>query len=146
MEIIDKAIFGFCFLIILILIIRIKKRNYFWKDKAGNKLTFKQFTKRWKDGVINITPVQQTKTTLWSFIPIFAGLTWGIVMTFIGGTYWLTLILVGSFPITTIQFISNIQKYKAQKRAQDAFNEAMNIKPKKLKKKKKKRRKKYYIK
>ena len=137
MEVLSKIILVFFTILVLILLIRVKKRKYFWKDRTGNKLTLKQFLKRWKNGVINITPVQQTKTTLWSFIPIFAGLPWGIVMTFLGGTYWLTLILVGSFPITTIQFISNIQKYKAQKRAQDAFNEAMNIKPRKPRRKKK---------
>ena len=117
-------------LVVLIIIVRVKRRGFFWKARNGDKLTFKQFLKRWKEGVVNISPVQQTKTSLWSMIPIFAGLIWGIVMTFMGGTYWLCVILCGSIPITSMQFISNLQKYKAQKRAEDAFNEAMGIKPK----------------
>jgi len=120
--------------IVLIIFVRIKRRGFFWKARDEEKLTFKQFIKRYKEGVVNITPLQQTKTTLWSFIPIFAGLTWGIVVTFMGGTYWLTLILCGSLPITSIQFISNLQKYRAQKRAKEAFDEAM--KPKHGRKKK----------
>jgi len=121
--------------IILIIFIRVQRRGYFWKDRQGNFLTFRQFLKRWKEGVINISPLQQTKTTLWSFIPIFAGLIWGITVTLIVGTFWLSLILAGSFPITGIQFISNIQKYRAQKRADEAFKEAMKPKRKRRKKK-----------
>ena len=128
--------------IFLIIIIRVKRRGFFWSDRQGKKLTFKQFMGRYKEGVVNITPLQQTKTTLWSFIPIFAGLIWGIVVTFIGGRLWLTLILGGSTPITSVQFISNLQKYKAQKKAKEAYDEAIGIKPKKKKKKNKRRKKK----
>ena len=52
----------------------------------------------------------------------------GITATFLIGTYWLTLILAGSFPITSIQFISNIQKYRAQKKAKEMMDEAMGVK------------------
>lgn len=123
-------------LILLIIIVRVRKRKYFWKDRAGNELTLKQFAKRYKEGVVNITPLQQTKTTLWSFLPMFAGITWGIVVTFMAKTYWMTLILCGSFPITSVQFIGNLQKYKAQKKCKEAMDEAMGIKPKPKKTKK----------
>lgn len=103
----------------------LKRLTYFWKDKEGKELSLKQFSIRFKDGIVNITPLQQTKTTLWSFIPIFAGLTWGIVVTFLVKTYWLTAILTGSLPITSVQFISNLQKYKAQKKAEELFKEAI---------------------
>src|SRR3990167_3460477 len=97
--------------VILVLMVRIRKRGYFWKDKAGNQLTFRQFISRYKSGIEGITPLQQTITTIWSYIPIFGGLLWGIAVTLKGGTYWLSLILIGSLPITIIQFISNWQKY-----------------------------------
>lgn len=111
---------------LLLILIRIRSRGYFWKDRAGNKLSFKEFRKRLGEGITEITPLQQTKTSLWSYLPLFSGLIWGIVVTFIAKTYWLTLILFGSFPITLMQFISNYQKYKSQKAAEDAFKEAMS--------------------
>ena len=136
------------FVVILLIFTRVKSRGFFWRARDGEELSFRQFMKRWKDGVINITPLQQTKTTLWSFIPVFAGIIWGIVITLLSGIYWMSLILAGSFPITFIQFISNIQKYKSQKQADDAYKMALTPEPKafnsiiKKKKVKKKRRKK----
>lgn len=111
-------------LIILAIILRIRIKKYFWKDKKGKKLTLKQFLSRWKQGITELTPLQQTRITLWSFIPIFAGLIWGIVVTFLGGTFWLMLILIGSFPITAIQFLSNIQKFKSQKKIEELMKQA----------------------
>ncbi len=110
--------------VVIIIIIRIKKRGFFWKDKKGKELTFKQFKGRFKEGVINTSPLQQTRITLFAFIPMFAGITWGIVVTFLLKTYWLTLILSGSLPITSIQFLSNVQKYRSQKAAEKLMKEA----------------------
>lgn len=111
-------------LVLLIIILRVKTKKYFWKDREGKKLSLKEFLSRWKTGMTELTPLQQTRITLWSFIPIFAGLIWGIVVTFLGGTFWLTLILIGSLPITTIQFLSNIQKYSAQKKIEELMKKA----------------------
>ncbi len=110
-------------IIIFFIIMRVKSRGFFWRDRKGKKLSFKHFIKRYKDGVVNITPLQQTKTTLWSFIPIFAGVIWGIVVMAMGHKWWMVLILGGSLPITSVQFISNLQKYKAQKVASDMMKE-----------------------
>ncbi len=138
MELLNQIVLGLFISIIIILLIRMKRRGFFWEDRGGKELSGKQFMGRWKDGIINITPIQQTQTTLWSMIPIFAGLLWGITATFLIGTYWLTLILTGSLPITSIQFIANIQKYRAQKKAKEMMDEAMGIKPEPKKRKKKK--------
>lgn len=116
-------IFGI--IIIAIVTGRTLKRGYFWTAKNGDKLSFKEFLKRWKSGVVDITPLQQTTTTLWSFIPVVAGIVWGISVTFIGKIYWMSLILVGSLPITLIQVIGTYQKYKSQSIADKAFKEAM---------------------
>lgn len=112
-------------LILVGMILYVKNRGWFWKDKKGKKLSLKQFLKRWKEGVTELTPLQQTRITLWSFSPIFAGLIWGIIVTFLVKTYWLSLILIGSLPITSIQFISNYQKLKAQKKAEELMQEAI---------------------
>ncbi len=90
---------------------RIKKRGYFWKAKDGRKLTLKEFFSQWGKGITECTPLQMTKVSLWSFLPLFSGILWGITITFIAKTYWMTLILCGSLPLTIIQFISTIQKY-----------------------------------
>lgn len=79
--------------------------------KMYRKLGTKEFFKRFRKGVEGITPLQQTKTTLWSMIPMFAGIIWGITITIISKTYWLSLILTATLPITGIQFINNLQKY-----------------------------------
>jgi len=110
-------------LIIVVIWIRLKKRGYFWKDKKGKELSFKEFMKRWKNGVEGITPLQQTRTTLWSFLPLVAGILWGITVTFLGKTYWMTLILCGSLPITLIQVLSNYQKYTKQKAVEETLKE-----------------------
>lgn len=93
--------------------------------KELRRLGLKQFLKQWAKGVEGITPLQQTVTTLWSFLPILCGIVWGIVVSVMGKTYWLSLVLLGSIPITTIQIISTWQKYKAQKLIQEVMNNAI---------------------
>ena len=109
--------------IVFVIWVRIKKRGYFWKDKKGNHLSFKQFMGRWKDGVEGITPLQQTRTSLWGFSLIFIGIFWGIVVTILNHLWYLVLIFVGSTPITAMQFVSTLQKYWAQKKVQEALKE-----------------------
>jgi len=140
MEILSQIVLGVFISIGIILIIRVKKRGFFWKDRNKKELSAKQFVKRYKDGIVNITPLQQAQTTMWSFMPIFAGLIWGITVMVMAGTWWMVLILGGSLPIISVQFIANLQKLKALKRVKQAMDEAMGIKTKKPKKKKKKRR------
>lgn len=115
---------GLIALVILFIVIRTKRRGYFWKDKHGNKLTFKDFKKRFWKGVEGITPKQQTKTQIISQIPIFAGIIWGSVVSFINGTYWLAIILIFALPINFMSFISNIQKFKVQKKSEEMMKEA----------------------
>jgi len=115
---------GIIAVIILFIVIKVKRRKYFWKDKYGNKLTFKEFKKRFWKGVEGITPKQQTKTQIISQIPIFAGLLWGAVVSFIGERYWLVVILIFALPINFMSFISNLQKYKMQKKSEELMKEA----------------------
>jgi len=110
-------------LFVLAVLVRNKRRGFFWKAKDGNGLTIKQFLKRWKKGVEGITPLQQTKTTLWSFPLILGGITTGVVISILNRAWWLTLILCGSFPITSMQILSTWQKYKQQKKIYDTMKE-----------------------
>jgi hypothetical protein len=82
-----------------------------WKDKEGKEVHTKEFLIRWKEGIEGITPLQKERTNLWSMLPVFGGIFWGLAVTWIGGTWWLTLVLCGSLPIVSISFISTLQKY-----------------------------------
>lgn len=113
-------------LVVGIIIVRIKRRGYFWEDREGNQLSLKEFMERWRKGVEGITPVQQSLTSLWSYPLIFGGLITGIVINIINKTWWILLILAGSFPITIMSVVSLYQKYRSQKKAQDAYEEAMS--------------------
>lgn len=108
---------------ILLVWIRIKKRGFFWKAKDGTKLTLKEFLKRWKEGVEGITPIHQTKTTLWSYPLVLGGIGTGIVIMILRKEWWLVLILVGSLPMTLIGLLSTWQKYKQQKKIYDTMKE-----------------------
>ena len=87
----------------------------------GEELNIKEFFKQWKLGIQGVTPLQQIKVTLWAFLPIFGGISWGLVITFIAKMYWVTAILCGSLPLTTIQFISTLQKYLALRKVEEGF-------------------------
>ncbi len=101
-------------LFILLVIIRNKKRGFFWKARNGSELSFKEFMKSWKEGVEGITPLQQTKTTLWSYPLVLGGILTGIVITILKKQWWLVLILSGSLPMTLIGLLSTWQKFKQQ--------------------------------
>jgi len=103
--------------------------------RKGEKIKWREFFKLWKQGLEGITPLQQTKTTLVGFMPIFAGIIWGIVFSAMMKSFWLMLILIGSLPITGVQFISNVQKYKALKKVDETMKEL----EKQIKKKEKKK-------
>ena len=128
--------------VVIILIGRtiIKSRGYFWKDRNGIKLSFREFFIRWKDGYRKITPAQQTRIIIWSFVPIFAGIIWGIVVSIMGEIYWLVLILGGSLPITTMGFISNLQKYNVQSKIDKTMRELESESNKRNRKSKKENR------
>lgn len=109
--------------ILSVIFVRIKRRGYFWKDKQGNKVTAKEFCQRFKEGVQGITPLQQKRISLWSMLPLFGGLFWGIAVTFIAKIYWLCLLLSASLPITTIQLISTLQQYWSIKKVEEVMKD-----------------------
>ncbi len=109
------------FFVLVALRVTIKRRGYFLKDKKGKKLSLKQFLSRWKEGVEGTSPLQQKKISLWSFVPLFAGIIWGIVISLMGKTYWLALILSGSLPLTIINFISTLQQYRSIKKIEETM-------------------------
>ncbi len=116
--------------IILIVIIlideRVKRRGFFWKMRGGEEITSKEFLKRWRDGLEGVTPFQQTKIALWSYVPLLAGILWGLAITFIGGVYWMALILFATLPITLVQVLSTWQKYRRLKLIEEVMKKEVN--------------------
>jgi hypothetical protein len=112
-------------LIVTIIIVRVKARGFFWEDKYGNQLSLKEFLGRWRKGIEGISPVQQSLTSLWGFPLILGGMMTGIVINIINHVWWLVIILIGGFPPTLMSLVSLWQKYQSQKKAQEAYNEAM---------------------
>ena len=116
--------------IVLVVVFAIlKKRGYLLKDRKGKKVGVKEFGKRWWEGCTSLSPSQQTRTILLSLPPIFAGQIWGITATLISGVYWMSWILGFALPITFVNFVGTLQKYRAQMKAEKAYEEAMkNVK------------------
>ncbi len=106
---------------------RVKKRGYFLKDKQGNKLGFKEFFGRWKKGIEGISPLQQTRTQLMGMWITLTGIVAGIVVNALvrmkNMWWWITIILVGSLIVASVQMIGTYQKYVCQKEAQRVMDE-----------------------
>ena len=84
----------------------------FWKDKKGNKLTYKQFMSKWKEGMRGITPYQQTRMQLNSTYIMLIGILCGFVITFFNlkNLWWLSIILGAAFFNTSISALGLWQK------------------------------------
>jgi len=101
-----------------------------WKDKAGKKLTFKEFFSRWKQGVEGITPKQQVQSVLYGYWILVAGIIWGIIYSVATKMYWLSCMMVGALIINIFGLVGIIQKSAFIKRAEIAMNTPMVEQPK----------------
>lgn len=100
-----------------------KKKGINLTVSKYKELGFKRFFKKWGEGIEGITPLQQTKTILISVIVVIFALFYGVIVTLIGKTYWLSIILVASIPITFMQFVGSYQKYKILKNVEKTMQE-----------------------
>lgn len=84
----------------------------FWKDKEGNELTFKEFTKRWKDGIEGITPLQKLKTQIVATRIQLLGIFLGLIVTSMAyeKLWWIAIILLGALINTGVQYLGLIQQ------------------------------------
>ena len=85
------------------------------KDRYGNKLTWKEFISRWKEGIEGITPSQRIKTQLNGTRIILLGLLLGLVASFIAikNMWWVMIILSGALINTGVQYLGLRQQVKA---------------------------------
>lgn len=89
------------------------------KDKSGKEITTKEFFQRWKQGIQEVTPLQQTKISLWGTLLVMIGVIIGLYVTFVSKTWWLFLILLGSFVMTSMTILGSLQKYWALKKIEE---------------------------
>lgn len=99
------------------------KKKGFFKDKNGNRLTAKEFFKRWGDGIKNLTPEQrltnEARATLISlvgfivsFVSIIVFMDQFIVNWF---AYGLLLIFVGSIVSNSLKWLALKQQLRILK-------------------------------
>lgn len=74
----------------------------------------KEFLARWKGGMQQITPLQQTKVQILSTAIVLIGIVAGLIISIINGKnlWWLGLILGGALINTGLQFIALLQRKK----------------------------------
>ena len=110
-------------IIIVLLILRVLIRGYFWKTRAGERLTIGEFFKRWKRGIEGITPLQSTKTQLMGIWITLSGIIAGIVINCLtrmkNQWIWITVVLTGSLILVVMNFLTTYQKYIKLKRVDD---------------------------
>jgi hypothetical protein len=78
--------------------------------RTGEKVTLKEFWKRWKQGMNEITPLQQCQINQLGYITIFVGVIWGIIFSAKLKQWWLVIVLSGSLIVSSTAFLSNWQK------------------------------------
>lgn len=98
---------------------------HFWKDKQGNKLTFKEFMNRWGEGIKGVSPFQITQHQLRGMKIILLGLLCGIIVSLFNlkNLWWLLIILIGGFYVNITQYIGTWQKLKALEMIENQLNE-----------------------
>lgn len=87
-------------------------------DKAGNKLTWKEFMARWRKGIEGITPLQQTNTQLFSTAIMLIGIISGLIISLfaIKTLWWLSIVLFGALGNTSVSYLGLWQKKQVLKR------------------------------
>ena len=82
------------------------------KIPSGEKITPKEYMKRWKKGIMKVGLLSQTKIQVRSTWITVVGLVGGLVIGIINikTLWWLVIILVGALGNTAIQLIALIQK------------------------------------
>jgi len=89
------------------------------KDKQGKSYTFKEFMKKWKQGMEGITPVQQLSSNNLGYYLVFLGEIVGIITSIWMRQWWLLIILIGSLIITAVAYIGNWQQLQVMKKQEE---------------------------
>ena len=98
---------------------------HFWKNKKGEKLSFKEFIKHWQKGVEGITPLQSIKTQMGGTKITMLGMFLGLCVSIYGwrNLWWVGIILIGALLNTGIQFLGLRQQKKLLVNLEEQFKE-----------------------
>jgi len=85
-----------------------------WKTKQGEKITAKEFVNRWKQGIEDITPLQQIKTQIYFTRILLFGILCGFFIAIYSwkNMWWLAIVLGAAFGNTFVQIVALQQKKK----------------------------------
>jgi MFS superfamily sulfate permease-like transporter len=89
-----------------------------YHDNTGKKVSTKEFIQRWKQGIKNITPMQQLQSVILGSVIVLIGIIWGIAFSVIMKQWWLAVILGGSFIVSFFGFYGNWQKIQLLKKVE----------------------------
>jgi hypothetical protein len=89
--------------------------------RTGEKVTIKEFYKRWKQGMKDVTPYQQCLVNQIGYLTVFIGIIWGIIYSLMLKQYWLSIILIGSLIVSSTAFLANWQKKTILKKIEDTM-------------------------
>jgi len=83
------------------------------KTKAGEKITWSEFFKRWGKGIEGITPTQKLKTQLMGGRITLIGLFLGLLVSIYGWEklWWVGIVLTGAILTTGVQYLGFKQQY-----------------------------------
>ena len=87
------------------------------KDKLGNQLTWKEWFKKWGEGIEGTTPEQKVRIQIGATRITMLGFFLGLVMAVVGykTLWWLGIILLGGLINTCVTYISLMQQRKGFK-------------------------------
>ncbi len=96
-----------------------------WKDKKGEKISFKEFMKRFKEGIETINPLQKIKIQLGGTKIMLIGLFLGLFVSIYGwrNMWWVGIILIGAILNTGVQFLGLRQQKKILDDLEKRFKE-----------------------
>lgn len=95
------------------------------RDKEGNYLTFKEYMKRWGEGIEGVTPAQKLNSQLIGTTISLIGILLGLVVSALNikQLWWVAIILFGAFINTYIQWISFRQQIRVFKNIEKELNQ-----------------------
>lgn len=82
------------------------------KPRTGEKVTWKEFFRQWKQGMRDITQLQQAQVTQFGHVVSAIGVIWGIIFSFRLGYWWMAVILIGGMIVLSMQYVGNWQRKK----------------------------------
>ena len=91
------------------------------RTRDGELITWKEFMKRWKQGIEGVSVLQQTKSQLTSTRIILVGIVAGLVITLMAAKtlWWLAIILFGALFNTLVQYLGVWQKKQMLQRLEE---------------------------